>query len=553
MKRLLPIILIILCCMAWTLPASAHSATQLRSETTVDADGSCAVTITATLVFDKAVDTPVFPVPLGAQDITLNGSAATTYSAASSRMISLKKLTGGNPGTHTLTIFYRLPGVVGAAEEKGGLLLTLQLLSGLPYPIDSFEATVTLPGEIDATPSFSSGYYQQNIDAMLRTAVTGSTITLKATEQLKDHETLTLSLPVDPAMFPSTARTVRVLSLMDLLVVVSVVLALGWFVLVMWPQLPQRRPRPAAPDGISPGELPQWFTGSRMDFSMLIITWAQLGYLRIQVTKSGHVKLHKRMEMGNERRQSENRCYRELFGRRRTLDCGSEHFAQQRRLAPKRFAPPSELYRTAPIVRTVFRGLCALSGLFCGIHMGGIFVPHASALQFFMGILTALLALGIQAIGSSLFLRRKSPALIGLGCAVLWIILGNRSGQALTAVLLVVFQLLAGFCLAFGGKRTELGLQALRQIGGLRKFIHTATKQELQQLLKSNPNYFHELAPYALSMGLDAAFARRFARLRMPDSPYLVQEGRNTLTAVEWAALMRTAARILDGRIKFRR
>lgn len=553
MKRLFLFFLVIFFCAGLATPAMAQSTAQLRTETTVAADGSCAVTVTATLIFDKAVENPVFPIPLEAMDIALNDGPATSYTATSSRMVSLKKVTGGNPGTHTVTLFYRLPAVVGSIEEEKGLFLTLNLLSGLAYPIDSLEATVTLPGEITGKPSLTSGYYQQHIDSKLKTTVDGSKITLKSTESLKDHETLTLQLEVEPDMFPNTARTVQVLSLMDLLTAGSVAAAVVFFCLLMWPKLPQRRPRPAAPDGICPGELPQWFTGSRMDFSVLILTWAQLGYLRIQITKSGHVKLHKRMEMGNERRQSENRCYRELFGRRRTLDCGSEHFIQQRRLAARQFSRPQELYRSGMPLRLIFRGLCALSGLFCGIHMGGIFVSHSTAVQFFLGLLTAILSLGIQSIGASLFLRRKLPAWIGLGCAVVWIILGQRSGQLLTAILLVIFQLLAGFALAFGGKRTELGQQALRQILGLRKFIRSATKQELQQLLKSNPNYFHELAPYALSMGLDRVFARRFARLRMPDCPYLMQDGRSGLTAGEWAAIARTAVRTLDGGIKFKR
>ena len=553
MKRLLSILILLLCLAGLTVPASAQSGvSQLRSQTAVSSDGSCIVNLTATLTLEKAMASPVFPIPLDAQDVTLNGGTVSSYTAASSRMVSLKSIAGGQTGTFTFTIRYRLPGVVGP-DEAGQLQLSLQLLCGVPYPIDTLEASVTLPGEFSSKPTLSSGYHQENIDSLLNVSISSNIIALNTTGQLMDHETLTLTLPVDAAMFPQTARTVQVLGLMDVLMLVSVLLAIACYVLTLWPRLPQRHPRPAAPDGITAGELPQWFTGGRMDFSMLLVTWAQMGYLRILVTKSGRVKLQKRMEMGNERSGAEIRCFRELFGRRRTLDCGSQHYAEQRRLARRRFPRPREVYHSPAPVMLIFRGLCALSGLLGGITMADKLAPHSAFLQFILIAGTAAMAWAIQSAAGSLWLRRKLPLWIGLACAGIWLVLGIRSEQWLAAVLLILFQILAGIAAAWGGKRTELGLQALRQILGLRKFMVTADKQTLQQLLKTNPNYFHELAPYALGLGLDRIFAYRFARLRLPDSPYLIRDGHGPLTSAEWAALLRTAARTLDGHRQFKR
>lgn len=552
MKRLFLFFLVIFFSAGLATPARAQSGAQVHTETTVAADGSCSVIVTATLIFDKAVENPVFPIPLEAMDIALNDGPATSYTATNSRMVSLKKITGGNPGSHTITLSYRLPAVVGSIEEDKGLFLTLNLLSGLAYPIDSFEATVRLPGAITETPSFTSGYYQQNINSLLDSRVVGNSITIKTTDELKDHETLTLTLPVKAEMFPQPARNVQVLSLMDLLLVLSIAAAIAFYVFVLWPARPHRRPRPAAPDGISAGSLPQWFTGGKIDFSMLIVTWAQLGYLRIQVTKSGHVKLHKRMEMGNERSAAENRCYRELFGRRRTLDCGSEHFVQQRRMAAGQFRRPAEVYRSSLPLGFIFRGICAMSAVIGGITIADGLTATAFV-QFLLICGIAAMAFAVQSAGGCLWLRRKLPAWIGLGCALIWLSLGLQAEEGVRTVLLILFQFLAGIAAAWGGKRTELSRQTLQQILGLRKFIRGATKQELQQLLKSNPNYFHEIAPYALSMGLDMTFARRFARLRMPDCPYLIREGKQTLAATEWAALLRTAVRSLDGGIRFKR
>ena len=50
----------------------------------------------------------------------------------------------------------------------------------------------------------------------------------------------------------------------------------------------------------------RYHTGSRLtftgaDLTMMVFSWAQLGYLVIHLDDNGRVMLHKRMDMGNER------------------------------------------------------------------------------------------------------------------------------------------------------------------------------------------------------------------------------------------------------------
>ena len=62
MKRLLSILILLLCLAGLTVPASAQSGvSQLRSQTAVSSDGSCIVNLTATLTLEKAMASPVFP------------------------------------------------------------------------------------------------------------------------------------------------------------------------------------------------------------------------------------------------------------------------------------------------------------------------------------------------------------------------------------------------------------------------------------------------------------------------------------------------------------
>ena len=547
MKRIGVFLLLIVLCAVMACPVSALSgAKSIRTEATVSDDGTCRVLIHMSFLLEQPVAEPVFPLPSNATDVVLNGDPIGAFSGGK---VPLKGIVGGMTGVFSVSVSYNLPSVV-ATTEEGQMLLTLPILSGFAYPVEKLEFTVALPGETGAEPVFTSSYHQESIALYLDTAVTGSRIIGVSKTPLKDHETLIMTLPVDETLFPQTAVTARVLGIMDIAIAVAAVLAVGYYLLTMCPRMPRRITRATAPDGITAGDVALWMTGSDVDLTMLVVTWAQLGYLRIQVDDSGRVLLHKRMEMGNERSAFENRCYRNLFGRRRIVDGTGYHYAELCRSVAKKSPRAKEVYLPNSGNPYIFRGLCALSALLSGIALAGAFAAHSVPLRFLLAALTTVMAVLIQSGIRGLLLRQKMPLWIALGCAGLWMILGIWSGEWVTAMLMVIFQFLAGGAVAFGGRRTDLGQQTLVQIMGLRRHMGAVSKQELQRLLKANPNYFYELAPYALAMGMDRVFARRFARLRLPECTYLVGNSRGQMTASEWTALLRTAVNTLDAKAK---
>lgn len=550
MKKILLAVILFICSIILALPVSAqNTADQLRGEATVAKDGSCAVTLTASVTLDEPGRDLTFPIPSGATDVTVNGAAVTPSSDSRAAHVPLSSVTGGMAGQHTIVLTYRLPSVVNT-EKDGTMLMTLPLLSGFSYPVSSLTVTVTLPGQITAQPTFISGYYNDNTDALLYTNLDGSRITIVSTEALKDHETLTMTLEVTEDLFPQTAATARVLGIMDLAIIGVVLLAIAYYALALLPKMPGKFLRSTAPDGITAGDLSLWLTGSGTDLSMLVVTWAQLGYIRIQVEDSGRVLLHKRMEMGNERSAFENRCYKNLFGHRRIVDGTGYHYAELVRSVSRKRPQAKEVYLPSSGNPYIFRGLCALAALLSGISLAGAVAPYSTFLRILLAVLTTVMALFIQSGVRSLALRDRLPLWIGLGCCTLWLILGIWSGELLTAIVMVAFQVLAGLAATYGGKRTYLGQTALTQILGLRKYMRTVTKAELQRMLKANPGYFHDLAPYALALGVDQVFARRFGRLRLPECSYLISGNRGQMTAAEWTALLRTTVDTLDAKAK---
>lgn len=551
MKRIRLFFLLLLCLTAVTVPAFARSAADsLKTETTLTSDGNCTVSVNLTLTLDEGEKDPAFPIPAGAQNVTLNGGVAQLGRSGQSRTVSLKSVTGGAAGTFSVNIRYTLPGTVEAQEDSGDMVLTLPLLSGFSYPVEQFSFTVTLPGAFSARPTFVSDYYQAEAASLLELSYTDTTITGVTKEAFKDHESLTMTLPVDDTLFPQTAVEARVMNLMDAAVLGVVLLAVIYYLLAMRPIWPRRMRRASAPDGVCPGDCGQWLTGAGMDLTLLVVTWAQLGYLRIQLDDNGRVLLHKRMEMGNERNAFENRTFRSLFGRRRVIDGTGYHYAELCRSVARQKPQNRNVYDPHSGNPWIFRVLCALAGVLSGVAMAGAWVPHSTFLRILLAALGGAFALLIQSAGAKLPLRHRLGVYVGLICSGIWLVLGICAGETPVVLPMIVFQWLAGVGVAYGGRRTALGQQALEQLLGLRRHMRRVSKSELQQILKSNPGYFHTLAPYALALGVDRQFARRFGRLRLPECTYLMGGMNGQLSAAEWTERLRRAVAILDARAK---
>ena len=76
MKRILTVLIgLILMVGLFVIPVSAESAaSRIDTRMTVTSDGDCRVTMTVTLRLESSDSDLTFPLPLNAQDITLNNS-----------------------------------------------------------------------------------------------------------------------------------------------------------------------------------------------------------------------------------------------------------------------------------------------------------------------------------------------------------------------------------------------------------------------------------------------------------------------------------------------
>lgn len=546
-------VLVLLAAGLFTLSASAeNSAPRADIYCTVNADGDCLVSLSVTIHLDAGDDSLTFPLPAAATSITMNGYSASTTRSASAVHVNLSRATSGLPGDFTIRFDYMLPDVVYPIEGRK-LEMTIPIISGFSYPITSMSYVITLPTQITTLPSFTSTYRQNGIDADLDYVIKDNMITGSIRNGLNDHESFSLTMPVEQEMFPTVSTYQRTGNpeVIPMLAVLGA--ALMYWLLFLRTLPPPRVTANHPPEGLTAGELGCRLTLQGGDLTMLVLSWAQLGYLLIHQDGNGRVLLHKRMEMGNERSLFEVRIFGLLFGNRRVVDCSGSHYAKLCRKTAGMLPGEKTMCSSHPIHRKLFRVLCCASQSICGVCLT-MNLTTITALEVLLGIVLVVLgaafAWQIQNIAYGLFLRRKNGVWAGLVCLGLWTVLGLIAGVVLIALGSAAAQLCAGFLSAYGGRRTSLNKAETGQILALRRYLKNPPKQELERRLSLDPELFFRLAPYALAMGVTKPYAAAFGKRKLPQCPYLVTKVHGKRTAAEWADTMTAIVTLMDARYR---
>jgi len=541
-------ILLICCLLLTTAVQAAGTVSSLQTDVSVASNGSCQISLVMQLSVTEREDSLHFPLPREARDISLNGSGVRTFHANNARWVDLSAAVYGT-GTFPLTIRYSLPDRI--VSDKNGLTLQLPLLSGFDHPINSLHFSITLPGAPENQPVFSSTYHPESMETLVDYTVDGPVISGYFTQALNDHESLTMTLPVSGKMFPQTIVKRWSLSNDDLARYGLTFLAIAYWLVFLRCRLPRRVRRVQAPDGITAGELGCCLVGQGVDFPAMVLSWAQMGYLTIHIDRNHRVLLHKGMEMGNERSDFEIRCFKTLFGRRRTVDGSSEHYGRLCRKAAKSVPNAWNYFKKSTGNPLFFRCLAAGIGAFGGISLAKAFAADTLSrvgFSIFLAALGAVLSWLIQAGAKGIHLRKRLDLLLALGSALIWLILGNLVREANVAIYVIVSQIIAGLATAYGGRRTEAGLQIRNEVLGLRRYFKTVSSADIRRITQGNPEYYFHMIPYAVALGVDSSFARHFGDVKLSPCPYLMVDGRQELTPTQWNAHFQQVLKVLDDR-----
>lgn len=532
------------------VPAGAASAaTQVESFLTVAADGSCQVTTTVTLRLEQASGDLQFPIPMGAANVTLNGSRAKTTAGGDRLYVDLSKAYGSVTGNISFSLNYTLYGVT-EENEEGVLELRLPLMSGFSFPVDAMNFSITLPGEIPGRPAFTSGYYQSSIEKYLTFTQEGTTIKGSTTQSLKDHETLVMTLEVSEQMFPQVTRPVQRTSLDELAMGACAALALAYWLIFLRCPIPWKKHSTCPPQGYSAGQAGTVLFLKRCDLTMMVLSWAQLGYLHLRYSLD-RVMVTKQMDMGNERSGFERKWFRKLFSKGNTVSTASNFYVQLAQAVEAPGVSGGELLRGRRGSPRIFRVLLSLLGVGAGVNIG---IPLASGgvLQWawvaVFGLAGGIAAWKIVPWLSHFFLRTRSQGWICLAIAAVFAALGVFSGETLSVSLGVVGILLGGILYAWGGRRTEAGLLLREETLGLRSYLKKGEVRGMASDLRQDPDCFFNLLPWALALGVDKAFARNMGGRKLPDCPYVITDKPLSYSPDQWCRFFRQLVKDMDRR-----
>ncbi len=564
MKRVL---MLLLCCLLMAdvlvVPASAESmATKVESVVNVTNTGDCIVSTTVQLRLDSPVESLAFPVPLNATDVTLNGGSARTTRTATAIDVDISRVVGGMTGEIPVMLNYNIPGAVKPIvnEEnkvkkvnKDYLQLELPLINSFSMPVQELSFVITMPDNIKYEPVFSSIYQQTGIEASLKYTIDKAMLTGHSTTALNDHEAITMTMWVPRDMFPSVSTYIRDGNPEVTPMLVFAGLALVYWILFLRTRPLVRRRSVTPPEGVTAGEIGCHLTLAGGDLTMMVFHWAQMGYILIH-RDGGRVMLHKRMDMGNERSPFEVKVYKMLFANRRSVEATGYAYTRLSRKVFGMIPGERNLCRPNSGNTRIFRLLACGSQVFCGIcvamnitTMGFLQVLLAAVLSVF-GVVSAW---QIHEVAYRTHLRGKTRVGIGLTFMLIWVVLGVLCGQWIIPTCAAFGQWAMGYLAAYGGRRSDVGRHDAGQILGLRSYLKHISKDDIHRMLKTDPEYFFNMAPFALSLGIIHPFARNFGSIKMDQCPYLVTRVHGKRTAEEWAELIADTANLIDS--KFRR
>ena len=544
------------------MPASAENmATKVESIINVTAAGDCIVSTTVRLNLDSPVENLSFPVPLNATDVTLNGGSARTTKTTTGLDVDISRLTAGMAGEIPVMLNYNIPGAVKVILDEEGRLdqdfknylqLELPLLSSFELPVQSLSFIVDMPDNIRYKPVFASIYQQTGIEASLAYEIDKDMLTGHSINPLNDHEAITMTMAVDRSAFPTVSTYVREGNPEVKPMLIFVGLALVYWILFLrtWPLIRSRSVTP--PEGVTAGEMGCHLTLAGGDLTMMIFNWAQMGYVLIH-RDGGRVMVHKRMDMGNERSPFEVKVYKMLFGNRRMVEATTYSYARLSRKIYGMIPGERNLCKPNSGNTRIFRMLACGSQVFCGICVA-MNMTSVRFLQILLAVILgtfgAVSAWQIHEVAYRTHLRGKTRVGIGLTCVAIWILLGILCGQWIIPTCAAVGQWIIGYLAAYGGRRSDVGRHDAGRILGLRSYLKHISKEDIHRLMKTDPEYFFNMAPFALSLGIIYPFAKNFGNIKMDQCPYLVTRVTGRRTAEEWAELIADTANLIDSKYR---
>jgi uncharacterized membrane protein YgcG len=429
--------------------------------------------------------------------------------------------------------------------------LYCNILADYDTTTDKMTFTIEMPHPFDANRlNFTHGPKGSKDNTYVEWSVSGTVsdgtvITGRLTRVNQPHEQLTVALPLPKGYYTAAAGRTHG----------NASLAYSWLALpavgvslLFWYFLGRERKFfPTVefypPPGINPADAGYVMNKkvSKMDVISFIIYWADKGYLHISDAVSGF-SLRKLREMDPEAKPYEKKLFDAMFGRASdgqvtTSTLADGEFYSDLENARKNLVsfhnedPGTRIFKKGAYKLLIGAPLLICLFIIIFTALGGAMeIESVLAALAVAGVcLFCLMLLGILLSFSINCIRRRKYVL-SIMAAVMPIALFGIMGQA--AALIIPCALIYG-----SRRRTDVGLKYLERLTGFKTFLETAERDRIDMLANKDPQYFYNVLPYALTLGVTDTWAKKFRHVGLrPPEWYDSSETESSFSSLSFAS-----------------
>ncbi|MBE6927388.1 MAG: DUF2207 domain-containing protein [Ruminococcaceae bacterium] len=528
MRQIWSVFVVLALMFALMLSASAAAAevTSLDTQIVVDEDGSCRVTMTATVQFLSTARRFTMPLATDADDINASGGSYDTDELDGVECVIFESKHGFS-GSKSFICSFTVPYAV--RDTQTGQVFTMKLPErGWDYPIVSYAVQIEFPMPITQRPTWDSAYFGIDIENYLDIQVEENTMLIRSFDRLNDKETIRMDLAFEGATFSLRHRPGQTSGVATVLFWILFAAALLYRHL----RLRNRRMPPSVRqtpmNDSTAGEIPCQLFAQLPDAMGIFAHWGNLGYLTILRNRNGRVQLKKKMEMGSERPAAERKLFYTIFKVSDTIDAVEPRVLKitARVGAQLRNTWTRNMFRKSTGSPYMLRLLALAAAGIMSMMTFDLLLP-ANLLRWFL--LPFLMAIGVVlsfalhlATANFYARRQRLFLLIGAVCALLLLILAGNAGCFLLMLASIALQIYCAAGTMFGGVRERNAQDLVCQILGLRTFLRHAETKSLNRLCEADGQYFYRMLPFAEQLGVAPAFARCCKHLQLEPCPWLI-------------------------------
>lgn len=300
------------------------------------------------------------------------------------------------------------------------------------------------------------------------------------------------------------------------------------------------------PDGLTPAEVGYIVDGSLddKDLSSMLLYFASKGYLDIrEITPGGkEYELVKKKDIPDSEPTFAVRLFGGMFpyqkaveGQEQTVSLSAlpDDFADAVKVAKDEL---KSMYDSGK--RRMFtlgsKSARATGRLICSLILPAVLLITAYTRYTALGLFSAIIpfimvSIGVAMISSSYDNRHSSGrvqsvakfivgiVVCGIAAVVTIGFVAAMKVSPLIGVIAAAGLAVSIFFEVFMWARTKENAAVYGKILGFRNFIETAEYDRLKALSDENPEYYYDIMPYAMVMGMSVAWAKKFENLKVPE------------------------------------